>query len=367
MQVVVVGGGVIGCAVAYFLRREGLGVTLVEQGRIGQAASAAAAGMLAPSAESVNTGPLQGLARAGLQAFERYHAEISSESGIDFEFRRDGVLRIAESDEEAISLRKTLARQATGDLTAHWLDRVDLKSLEPNLSEDVTGAILAPGEAHVNPLRFTEALAAAASRRGARLLEGCTAEAFETDGNRVAAIRHHGGRIEADYFVIANGAWAGLWQQKLGVPTPIFPVRGQMAAISLLPPPIRHVVFSRSGYLVPKADGSIYVGATEEEEAGYNPSVTTEGLRWLLASAERLVPALADGVYLRSWAGLRPCSRDRLPLLGPLPPFSNLALACGHFRNGILFSLVTGEIIARQLAGGQAVAELQPFSPARFQ
>jgi len=179
-------------------------------------------------------------------------------------------------------------------------------------------------------------------------------------------VRHANGTLSADHVVFAGGAWGALWEQRLGWRVPVFPVRGQMAALSQTPSPIRHIVYSHDGYLLPKADGSVYVGATEEHDAGFDARVTAGGLRWLLAAAERLVPALGGATYQRSWAGLRPGSADNLPLLGPLPSLANVTLAIGHFRNGILLSLITGRLIARSLSSGVTPPELAPFSPARF-
>lgn len=366
MDVIVIGGGVIGCAIAYYLRGAGIEVTLAERQRVGSGASSAAAGMLAPLAESPDPGPFTRLALDGLRAFKEDAETIIAESGVDFEYRCDGVLRVAESEAAAEPLRAMLAWQAGSGLDVRWLDAAEVRGLEPEIGGQVIGALYTPGEGHVNPARLTEALASAAVRRGARLLEGCAVEGFEVDGDRVTAVRHSDGVLRADQIVFAGGAWANLWEQRLGAPMPVFPVRGQMAALSRTPPPIRHIIYSHDGYLLPKSDGSIYVGATEEHDAGYDARVTAGGLRWLLAAAERLVPVLGGAAYLRSWAGLRPGSPDNLPLLGPLPSLTNVTLATGHFRNGILLSLITGRLIARQLSSGTAPPELAAFAPARF-
>lgn len=363
MKVLVIGGGAVGCSVAYFLQRAGAAVTIAERQRPGSGASSAAAGMLAPLAESPDASPFTRLAVAGLRAFQQRAEELAAESGIDFEYRREGMLRVAESPQEAEALRRAIAWQAQTGLQTQWLDAPQLRQLEPELEQGLVGALYSPGEGHVNPTRLTEALASAAVRRGARLFEGCAVEQLELGGGRVSGARCSRGRIGADAVVLASGAWVGRWQEQLQLP--VFPVRGQMAALQCTPPPVRHIIYSRDGYLVPKADGSIFVGATEEDGAGYAAVVTTAGLHWLLGVAQRLVPALAGAVYLRSWAGLRPASADRLPLLGPAPGYDNLFIAGGHFRNGILLSLISGELLARRILGEQ-VPELEPFSPVRF-
>jgi glycine oxidase len=366
MNVVIIGGGVIGCAIAYYLRGAGIEVTVAERERVGSGASSAAAGMLAPLAESPDPGPFTRLALEGLRAFKEDAEAIIAESGVDFEYRRDGVLRVAESEAAAGPLQELLRWQDGSGLEVRWLDGPELRQLEPAIGRQMVGALFTPGEGHVNPARLTEALASAAVRRGARLIEGCAVEGLKVQSDRVTAVRHAAGSLPADHVVFAGGAWGKLWEQRLGAPLPVFPVRGQMVALSQTPPPIRRIVYSHDGYLLPKSDGSVYVGATEEHDAGYDARVTAGGLRWLLAAAERLVPSLSSAAYVRSWAGLRPGSADNLPLLGPLPSLANVTLAAGHFRNGILLSLITGRLIARALSSGVTPPELAPFAPSRF-
>ncbi len=166
----------------------------------------------------------------------------------------------------------------------------------------------------------------------------------------------------AEHLVLAGGAWSAPWGTELGTRLPVFPVRGQMVALSQPVPAVRSIIYSADGYLVPKGDGSVYVGATEEDEAGFDASVTAAGLRWLLGAAARLVPRLEGARVLRSWAVLRPSTPDRLPLIGPLPGLTNVTLATGHFRNGILLSLITGRLVAEQILGDHHSPDLAAFS-----
>lgn len=366
MDVLVIGGGVVGCSIAYHLQRSGAQVTLAEQGRIGSGASSAAAGMLAPLAESHEPGPFSRLAQLGLRAFHEQAEELIGESGIDFEYRRDGILRVAEQETEQGELRATLPWQRESGAVVRWVEGRELAELEPSLSTQIRGALYTEREGHVNPARLTAALAAAAVRRGAQLFEGCKVEGFERNGSRLTAVLSSSGRLRFEQVVVAGGAWTGAFAQSLGIAVPVHPVRGQMAALEQIPMAVRHIIYSHNGYLVPKSDGSVQVGATEEDDAGYDASVTASGLHWLLGAACRLVPALTGARYLRSWAGLRPCSPDRMPIIGPLPNYRNALIATGHFRNGILLSLVTGRLVAELLRSGRMPAELEAFSPSRF-
>jgi len=356
---------VIGCSIAWHLRRSGANVTVVERARIGDGASSAAAGMLAPFSESSRPGPFAQLSVMGLESFIEQAEQLSEESGIDFELRRDGILRIAESAEQAAALRAALPWQQQAGADAQWIEPHAVASLEPGLRASPYGAVYSSTEGHVNPLLLSRALAAAASVRGVRLLEHCSVEGFDRQGDGIVSLRSSAGRLPVEHLVLAGGAWTGGWSEALGVDLPVFPVRGQMAALSQPTPTLRHIIYSADGYLVPKSDGSVFVGATEEEDAGFDASVTVEGLRWLLSAATRLVPGLAAASFLRSWAGLRPCTADRLPLIGPLPGLTNVTLATGHFRNGILLSLITGRLVAELILKRRTPVELTTFLPER--
>jgi len=362
----VVGGGVIGCSIAWHLRRSGANVTVVERARIGDGASSAAAGMLAPFSESSRPGPFAQLAVLGLESFVEQGDQLSEESGIDFELRRDGILRIAESTAQADALRAALPWQQQAGADARWLDPDALAELEPGFGPSQYGAVYSSTEGHVNPRLLSRALAAAASSRGVRLIEHCSVEGFERQGDRIVSLRSSAGRIAVEHLVLAAGAWTGGWSEELGAHLPVFPVRGQMVALSQPAPALRHIIYSADGYIVPKPDGSVFVGATEEENAEFNAAVTVDGLHWILGAATRLVPGLAAARFLRAWAGLRPCTPDRLPLIGPLPGLANVTLATGHFRNGILLSLITGRLVAELLLKQRTPAELTAFAPGRL-
>jgi glycine oxidase len=366
MDVLIAGGGVIGCSIAYSLQRAGAQVTLVERGHLAAGASSAAAGMLAPLAENTSTGPLGRLTLAGLKAFHERTDELIAESGIDFEFRREGILRVAETADDEAELRMLLKVREDGGPELEWLDEQTLRKLEPALGPSVIGALHMPGEGHVHPCRLTAALAAAAARRGTRILEGWPVEGLEREGTRVVGVRGPQGSLQADRMVLAGGAWLDAGWLAPATRIPVSPVRGQMAAVQCTPAPIGRTVYSHSGYLVPKPDGSIWIGATEEHTAGFDASVTLDGLHWLLGAAKRLVPALSSALYLRSWAGLRPCAPDRLPILGPLPGADNVFVAGAHFRNGILLSLITGQLMCELLVSGVIPKEMIPFLPGRF-
>jgi glycine oxidase len=164
--------------------------------------------------------------------------------------------------------------------------------------------------------------------------------------------------------VIAGGAWTPAIAAELGVEVGVDPIRGQILALTPQPMPFRHTIYGPKGYLVPKPDGRLVVGATEDR-AGFDARPTAGGVARLLAMATRLSPPLAGAPFAAAWAGLRPASADRLPLLGPLPGWENVALATGHYRNGVLLAPLTGSLIAEWVLCRRLPPLLAPFLPDR--
>lgn len=347
-DVVIVGGGVIGLSVAWHLARSGAPVTVLERGTIGGGASGAAAGMLAPLAEAKTPGSFIELGRASLAAYPAFVEALRDETGLDPELIGPGMLRVATTDAEADTLCGAFEWQRAAGLPVEWLGAEAARTLEPALSPAVRAAVLSSGERHVEPRRLVRALALACARRGVCIRENTPVVGVTTTQRRVSGVQTPAGSVGSGSVVIAGGAWSEPMGRWLGMTLPVFPVRGQILALSCLPPPIRHTVYTQAGYLVPKADGRVVVGATEER-AGFDTRPTAGGMAGLLALAPALVPALADAPFESVWTGLRPGSPDGLPLLGPLPGWENVCVATGHFRNGVLLAPITGEIIAQSV------------------
>lgn len=361
-DVIVVGGGVIGCAVAYYLACEGVRVDVLERGEIGGEASGAAAGMLAPLAEVEDAGAFQALCVESLRLFPALASTLREETGIDIEYLTSGILRVALTDAEERRLRELAARP--GCLPLHWLKAEELRAFEPALSPEIRGGLYSPEEHQVNADRLVQAFARAAEAKGAALHRGRVSGLLIPGDHRVVGVRTANGDIIAGHAVLAAGPWTGRLAAPLGTDLPVFPVRGQMMALPSRSAP-RHIVWGSAGYLVPKANGLVFAGATVEK-VGFRRRTTAAGLRGLAAMASSLAPRLGAISPVDSWAGLRPGSADGLPLLGPLPGWEGVSVATGHYRNGILLSPITGRLIARSIIDGSPDEALGPFSPARF-
>jgi glycine oxidase len=363
-DVVVVGGGVIGCTIAYHLTAAGANVALFERNEVAGEASGAAAGMLAPLSESPQPGPFVELCLTSLRLFPALAAALRQETGIDIEYLPSGILRVAQTEDEERELRHRLEWQRSLGLALEWVDGEALRRLEPRLGP-ARGALYSPQEHQVSAGRLTQALAQAAARRGAVLRQGMGVTGLLNNGRRVTGVRTTSGNVSCGQVVLAAGPWTGAFARRLGLPLPVRPVRGQMLAFADFALPLRHIVWGEAAYLVPKANGFLFVGATVED-VGFRSATTVRGLRGLERGARGLVPSLAHGEIASSWAALRPGSPDGLPILGPVPGWDGLSVASGHYRNGILLAPITGRLMAQLLTKGTTEVSLAPFSAGRF-
>lgn len=358
----VVGGGVIGCALARELAREGVRTTVVERGEPGGEASGAAAGLLSPQAEALAPGSFFDLALASRDLYPEWSEELRRETGIDVGYRRTGILR-CDFGEDSGGLESRLAWQRPAGLSVEEAGRERIAALSGGLvGRDVSRAFFFPDDGVVDPVPLMRALAVSAERGGVKLLRNRTVRRFAVEGGVCVGVETEGeGEVlRADCVVDAAGAWASFDRKTAALP--VEPVRGQMVELKPLRP-LPTVAWSEDVYLVPRTDGRVLAGSTEER-VGFVREVTASAVARLVVAACRLVPDLASGVFSRAWAGLRPGTADGLPILGA-SAVPGLWLAAGHFRNGILLAPATARLLARAIAG-DAPPELRPFSLDRF-
>lgn len=364
-DVVIVGGGVIGCAVARRAARDGLSVVVAERGTPGMEASWAAAGMLSPLAEADAPGPFLDLLIAAREVYPAYAAALREETGADVAYADAGTLYVALREEDEAELRERWAWQSAAGLPVERLTAEEARRMEPAVSPAVRMALRFPGDHQVDSRLLGAALWAAAARAGAEFRLGTEAVRLLRDGDRAAGVAcADGSRIEAGAVVIAGGAWAGRMAD-LPRTVPVEPVHGQLLALHSVPPLFRHVVDSPRCYLVPRAAGRVIAGATTER-TGDRKAVTPWGLRRLIDGAVEIAPALEHAPLAETWSGLRPGTPDGLPILGPDPELPNLVYATGHYRNGILLAPLTGERVGRLLSRGEWCADLDRFGIQRF-
>jgi glycine oxidase len=362
-DVIIVGAGIIGGAIAFELARRDLDVLVLDRQPPGQEASWAAAGMLSPAPDSRDAIPLVPLARASLQIYPEFVAAIEEAGGGKVGFRPHGTLETL-FDQEAERELSTLTALHRGlGLDTEVLGIEEAFELEPHLSRDLGAAALLPLEASVDNRALTSAILRALEGRGVEIRTGGAVESVLRAANRCTGVVAAGKRIEAKNVIIAAGCFCGSIE---GVAkyAPTRPVRGQMVALHAEKVEIGHVLRSERGYIVPRGGGRCVVGSTLEN-AGFEKQVTPQGIGKILAVAVEIVPALANAAIQETWSGLRPDTPDHLPCLGATD-VEGLLIATGHFRNGILLAPITARLLADWVTGRQTSISCDAFSPMRF-
>jgi glycine oxidase len=362
-DVLVVGGGLIGCGIAAELAARGRSVLLLERGEPGTEASAAAAGMVSHQVEAREPGPFFDLVCESRALYPDWVAQIVAETGIDVGYRETGRLVCDPEGDAAEDPLGPYQWQRAAGRRVDRLAREDLPAeLEARLAPSIRSALFFPDEAVVEPRPLVRAVERLAERRGARILRGTPVRRFLVVGGRCAGVETSGGRIAAGAVVDAAGAWAA-FDAGLSIPLPVRPIRGQILALRLPGEPLPTVLSSHHVYAVPRPNGVVLLGSTMED-VGFRKAVTAEALARLVTAAARVVPSLESAEFVSAWSGLRPATPDGLPVLGE-SPLPGLFFATGHFRSGILLAPATAKILADRLTG-RAGRDLSSFSVDRF-
>ena len=293
--------------------------------------------------------------------------ELEAASGISVEYRDEGTIVVALNRDDLDQLRFTYEFQRGLGLDLEWLSAAEVRRFEPHLRPGLSGAVLSRRDHQVENRGVGRALAVAVRRAGAALHEHCRVREVEIAGGRAAGVVTDLGREPADAVVLCAGAWS---REIGGIPSnhlpSVRPIKGQMLALQMdaAAPLLRHVIWLPRGYLVPRLDGRLLIGATVEER-GFDEALTAGGLLTLIESAWRAVPAIEELPISETWVGFRPGSRDDAPMLGP-SGIDRLVIATGHHRNGILLAPLTAAAISGYLLSGRVPQILQSFAPDRF-
>jgi glycine oxidase len=362
-DVVIVGGGIIGGAIAFELAQQKIRVAIFDRGTPGQEASWAAAGMLSPAPDSADSIPLVPLARASLDIYPQFITTVEEASTQQAGFRPGGAIDAFFSRDAARELSTLVALHHGLGLPTEVLRIEEALKLEPALSREIGAAALLANEASVDNRMLTPAVLAAAEASGARIFSECPVEDVLFDAGKCTGIIVAGERVAAGHVVIA----AGCFSSKLeGIAryAPTRPVRGQMVALHSEVVDLAHVIRSERGYIVPRGDGLCVAGSTLEN-VGYEKRVTPGGIEKILGAVNEMVPALAEAEIIETWCGLRPDTPDHLPSLG-LTDIEGLLIATGHYRNGILLAPITAKAIAEWITDGRASFPCDAYSPMRF-
>ena len=375
-DVVVIGAGVVGCSIAYYLAREGLSVTVLEREAIGSGASAHATGSLGLLGAEFSPGPSFQMARASYAEFQKLVPELESATGMDLLYQRRPSLRLALDDEEADLIKSFMAWQRP-HVDMRWIDAREVHEIEPRLATSIVGAVYEDESAQLDSYRLNLALARGAELQGATIVNR-EVTGLVTRGSTISGVATASEDILCGTVVVAAGTWSRAFTPWLGFPVPVRPLKGERLLLSYPGEPLPVLISSpKRGHMISRMDGFTSVGSTggrdyDRKELFWGEEfdrIPTETARLeLLQRAIDVFPDLERAELVQQLAGSRPLSPDGKPIIGPVPGLENVLLATGHTTKGIHLGPITGRIIADYICRGstRVVSDMRQFLPDRF-
>ena len=363
LDVAIAGGGLIGSAIALELAQAGLSVGVFEKGEPGREASWASAGILSPAPEAPGMIPIVPLAKASMDLYPGFVANVEEISGQSVGFRPFGTMDALFSRDATRDLSTLIALHHGLGLRAEPLRPEEARELEPALSPEVEAAALRPEEASVDNRALTRAVLLAAQKSGAEIFPNHDAEAIWREKGRCAGLKLRDENVSAKWTIIAAGCFSANIKG-VAAYAPVRPAKGQMVSMRADELKIERVLWSEKIYIVPRNDGRILAGASVEY-VGFDKHVTAGAVEKILSDAIELVPGLANARIEETWAGLRPDSPDHLPILGPTD-LDGLLMATGHFRSGVLLTPVTARLMREWITQQWVSVDWERLSPMRF-
>jgi glycine oxidase len=368
-NILIIGSGIIGLSLARELHKNGAeNIKILERGKVGQESSWAAAGILAPNEESEKQDVLSQICLESQRLYTDFAEQLFVETGIDVELNRNGSLYLSFSEADDAEVRCRFEWRSNAGLDVEHLNGEAVRKIEPFVSPDVREALFFPDDWQVENRKLLIALQKYAELNGIEIVEDAEIKNLLTENGKVMGAKTSNNKFFAETVVLATGAWTSFiksGENDLALPD-VKPIRGQMLSFKSAEHLFSTVIYSPRGYLVPRADGRILIGATVED-AGFDKNVTESGVKYLLETAYEISPHLASFEIFDRWAGLRPFTSDGLPILGAIAEIENLFIATAHYRNGILLAPLTAQILASKIVENLDSKYLEIFSPNRFQ
>ncbi len=359
LSVLVVGGGVIGLLTAHLLAQSGCRVRLLDAQAVGRESSWAGGGIVSPLYPWRYSPAVTALAQWSQAFYPRFAAALLEETGIDPEVQATGLYWLDLEDEPA-----ALAWAQARGVPLQPVSMAQARAAVPALGAGFARALHWPGLANVRNPRLVAALRSALLRHPrVELLEQVAVQGFLREAGQVCGVRTAQAALRADQVVVAAGAWSGQLLSHLGIALPVEPVKGQMLLYKGAADYLSSMVLAGGRYAIPRRDGHLLVGSTLEF-AGFDKTPTEAALCSLRASAEALLPALAQATPVGHWAGLRPGSPDGIPFIGAVADQPGLWLNCGHYRNGLVLAPASCELLKNLLLGESPIIDPQPYAPA---
>jgi glycine oxidase len=365
-NILIIGGGIIGLSLARELHKKGIRrIAIAERGEIGKEASFAAAGMLAPHAETEKLDDFYHFCSESNRLYPNFAEEISDETGVDIELDKSGTLYLAFTEEDAKEIRRRYDWQKNAGFQVEHLTARETRQSEPFVSPDVLESLFFPNDWQVENRKLLYALRKFCKLNEIELRENVEIKNLLEEDGKIVGAETENEKFYAEKTVIATGAWTSLIKAESFRLPPVKPVRGQMISFHTAKRLFNKVIYSSRGYIVPRADGRILAGATIED-AGFDKSVSKAGIELLRDHALEIAPGLVNLDIYESWVGLRPFAPDGLPVLGAFSEVENLFIATAHYRNGILLAPLTAKILADKIAENLDSKYLEIYNPQRF-
>lgn len=364
-MIAIIGGGINGLSIGWFLAKQGRAVTILERGEAGKAATWAAAGMLTPWSATPGEEAAFPLQLAGHKLWPNLAQELEAATGINVDYRTEGRLFVVLDHEDVDGLRAKFNLNRDLGLPLEWLSGPEARELEPHLSPAVTDAVFSPTAHWVENRQVALALRQAFTQAGGTLCEHTEAQGIVIENNQVRGVRLNNDMLAAETVVLAAGAWSQITSLPKSARPPVHPIKGQMVVVQMpAGPPLVNRMVTGPIYLIPRSDGRLLIGATVEDK-GFDTQVTAGAVFDMLDRARQILPHLDELPIVDSWAGLRPASTDEYPIIGPTN-VDGLLVATGHYRHGILLAPITAQAVTQYILTGQIMDEIAPFSPLRF-
>jgi len=367
-EILIIGGGVIGLAIARELHKKGARkIRILERVKLGQEASFAAAGILAPQSEAEKQDDFFHFCDDSKKLYSQFALELFDETGVDIELDRSGTLYLAFSENDSVVIRHRFEWQKNAGLQVEYLTAREAKKVEPFVSPNVREALFFPNDWQVENRKLLAVLQKYAEINKIKTVENAEVKNILIEKGKIVGAQTNNKKYLAEKVVLTTGAWTSLikaGENDFALPA-VKPIRGQMLSFHTAKRLFEKVLYSPRGYLVPRLDGRILAGATVED-VGFDKSVTQSGVDFLFDTAFEIAPSLINLQPDEKWAGLRPFVSDGLPVLGEFSETENLFIATAHFRNGILLAPLTAKILADRIVENSQSKYLEIFSPRRF-
>jgi len=362
VRVIVIGGGIIGCLTACFLKQRGADVVVLERGKAGQEASWAGAGILCPIHPWLYPDSFSHLMDASLAMYPAFREQIEADTGMSIEWRKSGLLVPFFNDDKRDHWQPALAWSKRFNWNIEQLDNAQTRQLEPTLSPNVTKSLLWPEVAQLRNPRLLQAVRVWMQKLGVELHENTEVTSLLSKQGAVTGVQCADGKeFSAEKVLLASGSWSGELAEQLGFTLPIKPVKGQIVLLKGQKGLMKSIVKHDDAYFVPRADGRVLVGASMEF-VGFERGNTEQVTNQLMASMRNIAPGLKDLEVEHQWMGFRPGSPDGMPYLGSVPSVQGLWVASGHYRNGVALAPITAEIMSRKMLGEDVALDMSDFS-----